>query len=137
MRHANPMQLMAYCLFQNTTQRLGVQLIYEIPGDLLKYLQVNLPRGVNSVQTLPYQLYVILYLLTVAGYNINNIVPGLDIPYTGLAPTPPFDIPVFRPNQTSTVLSCEYLVRGFRHIRLEALNIGAYTLLHLLFWRHF
>lgn len=88
---------------QNATLTLGNQLVFDLPNDLMQYLQFNLPRGVNSVQSLPYPLYVILYLLSIAGYNINTIVPGLDIP-SGLLPDSGLsDIPVFPPNTTDVL----------------------------------
>jgi len=92
------------------TQRLGVQLIYDLPADLLSYLRANLSSDFSSIQSLPYPLYIILYLLSIAGYNINNIVPGLNTSYAGLVPTPAFDIPVNPTNQTN-VLACKSYFR--------------------------
>lgn len=52
--------------------------LYRIPDELLQYLLKNLPRDSNDIRSIPYPVYVILYLLVTSGVDISTI-DGLNI----------------------------------------------------------
>lgn len=63
--------------------------LYKIPDELLQYLLKNLPRDSNDVRSIPYPVYVILYLLVTSGFDISTI-DGLNIYGGGGFTIPPY-----------------------------------------------
>jgi len=68
--------------------------LYDIPYDLYQYLLRNLPRNVNDVHSLPYPVYVLLYLLRQSGIDLSTI-PNLNITGLNISSLPPIlgDLP--------------------------------------------
>lgn len=63
--------------------------LYKIPDELLQYLLKNLPKDSNDIRSIPYPVYVILYLLVSSGIDISTI-DGLNITGGGGFTIPPY-----------------------------------------------
>lgn len=61
--------------------------LYNIPDELLRYLLENLPKDANEVRSIPYPVYVILYLLVSSGVDVSSVA-GLNLTADGFTVPP-------------------------------------------------